>query len=115
MPIYEYRCNDCGKKFAFLYGVSAYSRSLCCPYCEGINLSRLISRVARLRSEEDRLEALADPGKIGDWEDPRQIRRWARQMGSALSDEAGEDLSEVVDEMLESEQQGEGDTLEEKE
>ncbi len=106
MPIYEYRCNDCGKKFSFLYGVSAFSRSLCCPYCQGVNLSRLISRIARIHSEEDRLEALADPSKIGDLEDPKSLRRWAHQMSSALGEETGEDFGEMVDEMMESEQRG---------
>jgi putative FmdB family regulatory protein len=108
MPIYEYRCNACGRTFAFLYGVGRDSRDPACPGCQGKDLARLISRVARVRSEDARLEALADPTKIGDVEDPRSLAKWAKNMGSALGDDAGEDFGAVVDEMLEAEQQGHG-------
>ena len=108
MPIYEYRCNACGRTFAFLYGVSRDSRDPACPACQGKDLARLVSRIARVRSEEAMLEDLADPTKIGDVEDPRSLARWAKNMGSALGDEAGEDFGAVVDEMMEAEGQGPG-------
>jgi putative FmdB family regulatory protein len=108
MPIYEYRCNACGRTFAFLYGVSRDSRDPACPACQGKDLARLISRVARVRSEDAMLEDLADPTKIGDVEDPRSLAKWAKQMGSALGDEAGEDFGSVVDEMMEAERRGPG-------
>jgi putative FmdB family regulatory protein len=108
MPIYEYRCNDCGRTFAFLYGVARDSRDPACPTCQGRSLSRLISRIARVRSEEAMLEDLADPTKIGDVEDPRSLAKWAKRMGGALGDEAGEDFGDVMDEMIESEMRGEG-------
>jgi putative FmdB family regulatory protein len=106
MPIYEYRCNQCERLFSFLYGVARDSRDPACPACQGKDLTRLISRVARVRSEDAMLEDLADPSKIGDVEDPRSMARWAKKMGSALGDEAGEDFGDVVDEMLEAEQHG---------
>jgi putative FmdB family regulatory protein len=106
MPIYEYRCNACGRTFAFLYGVSRDSRDPACPACQGKDLARMISRIARVRSEEAMLEDLADPTKIGDVEDPRSLAKWAKRMGSALGDEAGEDFDAVVDEMMEAERQG---------
>jgi putative FmdB family regulatory protein len=109
MPIYEYRCNACARTFAFLYGVARDSRDPACPACQGKDLSRLISRVARVRSEDAMLEDLADPTKLGDFEDPRSLAKWAKQMGSALGDEAGEDFGAVVDEMMEAEQRGAGD------
>jgi putative FmdB family regulatory protein len=108
MPIYEYRCDACGQIFSFLYGVGRDSRDPACPACQGKALSRLISRVARVRSEEAMLEDLADPARLGDFEDPRSIARWAKKMGSALGDEAGEDFGDVVDEMMEAEQRGAG-------
>ena len=101
MPIYEYRCNACGRSFSFLYGVSRDSRDPACPACRGTNLSRLISRIARVRSEEAMLEDLADPTKIGDFEDPRRLAKWAKNMGSALGEDTGEDFDAVVDEMME--------------
>ncbi len=60
MPIYEYRCRDCG-------GVtSVFLRSMNspdptdCPACAGGVLQRIISRVAYLQSESDKLAQL-DP------------------------------------------------------
>jgi hypothetical protein len=60
------------------------------------------SRFARLRSEEDALESLADPNQIGDMDDPSTIRRWAKEVGKGL----GEDLGDDFDEMIESELSG---------
>jgi putative FmdB family regulatory protein len=108
MPIYEYRCNACGRTFAFLYGVGRDSRDPTCPGCQGKDLARLMSRIARVRSEEAMLEDLADPTKIGDVEDARSLAKWAKKMGSALGDEAGEDFGAVVDEMMETEHQSHG-------
>ncbi len=62
-------------------------------------MSRLISRVKVLRSEESRLESLADPSKWGglDENDPASVARWMKKM----SREMGEDLSsEEVDQMV---------------
>jgi putative FmdB family regulatory protein len=109
MPIYEYRCNACGRTFAFLYGVARDSRDPGCPACQGRDLTRLISRVARVRSEDAMLESLADPSKIGDVDDPRNLARWAKNMGSALGDESGEDFGAMMDEMMEAEREGRGE------
>ena len=54
------------------------------------------------------LEDLADPSKIGDVDDPRNLARWAKSMGSALGDEGGEDFGAMMDEMLETEREGGG-------
>jgi putative FmdB family regulatory protein len=109
MPIYEYRCDTCGHRFSFLYGVSQHAREPQCPKCQGMQLTRLISRIARIRSEEAMLENLADPAKLGDLDDPRAMARWAKQMGRALGDETGEDFGDMVDEMMETEgQEGSG-------
>lgn len=108
MPIYEYRCNACQRTFTFLYGVARDSRDPACPACQGKDLSRLISRVARVRSEDAMLEDLADPTKIGDVEDPRHLAKWAKNMGSALGEDAGEDFGAAVDEMMEAEGRGPG-------
>jgi hypothetical protein len=91
--------------------VSRDSRDPACPACQGKELVRLISRVARVRSEDAMLEDLADPTKIGDVEDPRSLAKWAKQMGSALGEEGGEDFGAVVDEMMEAEGQGPGSDL----
>jgi putative FmdB family regulatory protein len=100
MPIYEYRCNDCRKR------VSVYWRSFSeveiararCPACGSEDLTRLISRVAVLRSEESRLEDLADPSNLAglDEDDPKSMARWMRKMSSEMGEDLGPEFDEVV-------------------
>lgn len=97
MPLYEYRCNACGRRVTLLRSFSDTSAP-CCPLCESDDLTRLISRVSVLRSEESRLDSLADPSSLAglDENDPRSIARWMRKM----SDETGEDMGPEFDEMV---------------
>jgi hypothetical protein len=68
-------------------------------------MTRLISRVARVRSEESRLESLADPSKLGglDENDPAGMARWMKRMGKELGEDMGEDIDAMVDEAMEEE------------
>jgi len=43
MPIYEFKCNDCGKNFKSLIGVVAGNNEVRCPECGSKNLTRLLS------------------------------------------------------------------------
>ncbi len=67
-----------------------------------------MSRFAVMQSEEARLEALADPSALGglDENDPASIARWAKKMGQAMGEDAGDDWEQVVDEMVEEELSG---------
>jgi putative FmdB family regulatory protein len=103
MPIYEYRCHDCKRR------VSVFWRSFSelesenvvphCPRCGGTNLTRLISRVAVVRSEESRLDDLTDSSVLDglDEEDPKSIARWMRRMSREAGEELGPEFDEVVD------------------
>jgi len=43
MPIYEYRCQDCGKITEFLVGVTQERTEIKCSACGGKNLNKIIS------------------------------------------------------------------------
>jgi len=43
MPIYEYRCNKCGKISEILIGVSSGSEMLDCKYCGSNDLIKILS------------------------------------------------------------------------
>jgi hypothetical protein len=64
-----------------------------------------MSRFARVRSEDDRLDALADPGNFGDLDenDPTSVARWAKKMGKDLGEDLGEDFDQAVDEAMDEE------------
>ena len=103
MPIYEYRCHDCKRR------VSIFWRSFSdlenedavphCPRCNGTHLTRLISRVAVVRSEESRLDGLADPSMLADLDenDPQSMARWMRRMSQETGEDLGPEFDEVID------------------
>jgi putative FmdB family regulatory protein len=101
MPIYEYGCYACRKRVnVFFRSFSdVETKEAVCPRCGGTNLKRLVSRVAFVRSEESRLENLADPGSLAglDENDPKSIAHWMRKMGSEMGEDLGDDFNEVVD------------------
>ena len=94
MPLFEYRCNSCSKKFTALVGVVAGSANPTCPKCGNSDLTKLISRFSTTRSEEDALDSLAD---MADPDDPASMRRLAREMKGEFGDELGGDLDEMLD------------------
>ena len=51
MPIYDFRCQECGKVSEFLLSSSSDSRTLDCPGCGSQHLERLISAPSLLRDE----------------------------------------------------------------
>jgi putative FmdB family regulatory protein len=110
MPIYEYHCADCRRRVSLLVMRISDPEVPRCPRCGGEQLTRLMSRFATLRSEDARLESLADPGQLGDLDesDPRSVARWMKKMGSEMGDDAGEDWDEMVDEAVEQEEAGDG-------
>lgn len=98
MPIYEYVCGNCQRKFRKLVGVVAQPAPLECPRCQSTELNRQISRFARVRSEDESLDSLAEEMEaLGDSDDPKAMRRLVREMGR----EMGEDLDEEFEQMME--------------
>ena len=101
MPIYEYLCHDCGRRVSILWRSFSEigTTKPRCPRCGSENLTRLISRVAVVRSEESRLEDLADPSSLAglDENDPKSIARWMRRMSHELGEDLSPEFEEVVD------------------
>ncbi|MFN8545597.1 MAG: zinc ribbon domain-containing protein [Candidatus Binatia bacterium] len=107
MPIYEFRCSACRKKTTVLTLRVSEAVDPVCEHCGSRTLTRLMSRFAMVRSEEDRIDSLSDPDALGglDENDPKSMARWMRKMG----DELGEDLGDDFDEMVEEMDAGDGD------
>src|SRR5688572_19725657 len=84
MPIYEYRCNSCGRRVQLFFRSFSAIAEPRCPQCQSTDLGRLVSRVAVVRSEDSRLDDLADPSSFDnvDYEDPRSVAEWAKRMRS---------------------------------
>jgi putative FmdB family regulatory protein len=101
MPIYEYQCRECGQKARKLWRSFAAvdDASLKCPRCGAHSFQRLVSRVAFVRSEDARLDDLADPANLAglDEEDPKSLGRLLRKMSSEMGEEMPPEFDEVID------------------
>jgi putative FmdB family regulatory protein len=64
MPLYEYRCEKCRRRFSILVGVTAKKMPLCCPRCGSRRATKLISRIAPIVRGED-----FDDADLGDMDE----------------------------------------------
>src|SRR6185437_14402599 len=101
MPVYEYRCDDCRKRAQLFFRSFSTVGEAVCPSCGSARMTKLVSRVVTIRSEESRLESLADPSSFAglDEDDPKSVAAWARRMGSEMGEDLGDDFDEMVDAM----------------
>src|SRR5688500_6027898 len=101
MPIYEYFCADCRKRVNVFFRTmsEASDDAARCPNCQGAHLRRLVSRVAVLKSEESRLDNLADPSLMSglESEDPRALASFMRRMSGEMGEPLDAEMSEVID------------------
>jgi hypothetical protein len=72
-----------------------------CKFCGSENVEQLFSRFASPKSEESRLESLADPSNLSglDENDPSSVARWMKKMGKEMGEDfGGEDIDQLAEE-----------------
>lgn len=102
MPIYEYRCQDCNRRYSVLTLRISETPDPVCDRCGSRAATRLMSRFAMPKSDDARLDALTDPAALGDLDenDPRSVSRWMRRMSREMGEDLGdEDFEAMMDEM----------------
>lgn len=99
MPNYQYRCLDCKKRFEVFMTYSEYgTRPVQCPHCGSENIQRRIGRIRFARSEDSRLEDMADPSSLAGLEDdPRALGKMMRKMSGEMGEDMGPEFDEVID------------------
>jgi putative FmdB family regulatory protein len=99
MPNYQYRCNNCHRGFEIFMTYSEYgTQPVNCTHCGSSQVERRIGRIRIARSEESRLENLADPSKLeGLEDDPRALGRMMREMSGEMGEDMGPEFDEVID------------------
>ncbi len=104
MPVYEYRCQQCQRRFSVWWRsfAAAGEGQPVCTHCGSTEATRLISRIRVLRSEDQSMEAMADPAQWGDIDenDPKSLGRLMRKMKQEIGSEgedAGPEFDEVID------------------
>ena len=99
MPIYEYRCRQCGTRTTRLVLNANSVPQQTCARCQSADMERLLSRFASPKSEEARLEALSDPSNLGglDENDPRSMARFMKKMGQEMGEDLGDELDAAME------------------
>ncbi|TLY23255.1 MAG: zinc ribbon domain-containing protein [Nitrospirae bacterium] len=103
MPIYEYQCDACRKRTTLFIRNISNPEPARCQHCGSDRLTRLISRIATPKSEEARLESLADPSNLGDFDesDPQSMTRFMKKMAGEMGEDFDEGMMEEPDQTVE--------------
>ena len=98
MPIYEYKCQDCGRLTSvFVRSVSSPVDAEC-KSCGSSELERAVSPFAYHRSESVVLEDYgSEPKRLEDYKDPRQIGRWTERKFNEFGIEMPEETKKMID------------------
>jgi hypothetical protein len=77
-----------------------------CPKCHCETANKLVSRFARYRNEDDRIDEIADRLELmGEPQSATEMREVVRDLGKAMD----EDVSDEIEEMFEADMAGELD------
>jgi putative FmdB family regulatory protein len=103
MPIYEYMCRSCKKRSSLLVLNYRNPLSASCRHCGSLELDRVMSRFAAPKSEEARIESLAESADLDglDEQDPQSMARFMQKMKREMGEDFGDDLD--MDAMMEQE------------
>ncbi|MCX6056420.1 MAG: zinc ribbon domain-containing protein [Chloroflexi bacterium] len=99
MPTYEFRCQDCRKKFEKLLTFTEYDHyQAICPLCNSPRTQRVIRNVRFSLGDRSRLANLADPSNLDALdEDPKALGRMMKEMQSEMG---ANDLPAEFDEVV---------------
>jgi len=99
MPIYQYRCLNCKKRFELFLSYQDYgTKKVLCPHCSSDQVQRRIGRIRIAKSEESRMDSLTDTTNLEGLEnDPRALGKMMRKMSNEMGEDVGPEFNEVVD------------------
>ena len=99
MPTYDFVCLNCGQRFDVFLSYSEYgSKKVQCIHCGSLNVRRRMTRVRIAKSEETRMESLADESALeGMEDDPKALGRMMKKMGKEMGEDLPPEFDDVVD------------------
>jgi len=109
MPVYEYVCLTCNKRFDINLAYDEYGRHpVVCLHCGSKQVRRKISRLRLKRSEASRLADLPDSASLEGLEnDPQTLGKMIRSMSKETGEDLGPEFNEVVDRLESGQSPGE--------
>jgi len=100
MPTYDFICNNCNERFDVFLTFAEYGKKkVSCTHCKSKNVRRRMTKVRIAKSEESRMESMADDfsGFEGLEDDPKAMGRMMRKMGKEMGEDLPSEFNEVVD------------------
>jgi putative FmdB family regulatory protein len=98
MPIYEYKCQNCGRLTSVFVRSVSSAVDAHCKACGSSELERVVSAFAYHRSESTIIEDYgSEPKRLEDYKDPRQIGRWTERKFKELGVDMPEDTRKMID------------------
>lgn len=98
MPTYDFICLDCQQRFEVFLAYSEYGKKkVNCAYCGGEHVRRRMTKVRIAKSDESRLENIADPSALAGLEnDPQALGQVMRKMGREMGEDFPPEFDDVV-------------------
>lgn len=98
MPLYEYRCLNCKRRFDIFMTYAEYgNKTVVCKHCGSQQVTRKIGRIRIAKSEDSRLEDFSDPSSLeGLEDDPVALGKMMRKMSGELGEDMPPEFDEVV-------------------
>jgi len=100
MPTYDFICNNCNERFDVFLTFAEYGKKkVSCTHCGSKNVRRRMTKVRVAKSEESRMDAMADDfsGFEGLEDDPKAMGRMMRKMGKEMGEDLPPEFDDVVD------------------
>ncbi len=99
MPTYDYVCEECQQRFDIFMSYSEYgTRPVQCTHCGSSKVRRRMTKVRIAKSEESRMEGLADDSSLEGLEnDPKALGRMMKKMGNEMGEDLPPEFDDVVD------------------
>jgi putative FmdB family regulatory protein len=101
MPTYDFICNNCNERFDVFLTFSEYGRKkISCTHCKSKSVRRRMTKVRIAKSEEGRMESMADEFsgfEEGLDDNPKEMARVMKKMGREMGEELPPEFNEVVD------------------
>ena len=99
MPTYDFLCQKCGQNFDVFLSFAEYGkRRVKCVHCGSTNVRRRMTKVRVAKSEESRMDSLADDSALeGLEEDPQALGRMMKKMGREMGEEMPPEFDDMAD------------------
>ena len=98
MPIYEYRCDSCQRRFSMLNRSFSEIKEPVCSHCGVAGGTRIVSQVSVIKSPNDFMGGMPQWDTTTDFneDDPRSVADMLRR----VKDETGQPIGQMGEEML---------------